>query len=72
MRRAEQGLKMRYSLPRHVTCKAAVTKVTQTLRQLFDRDRAEEPQHVERVLVLQPSRLSFLGAIGERMQFGHE
>src|SRR5260221_3993323 len=71
-RRAEEGLKMRNSLARDLTREAAVTKVTQTLRQSFDRDRAKEPQHIERVLVLQASRPSFLAAIGELMQFGHE
>ena len=57
---------------RHVAGERAVTKLAQTPCQAFDRDRAKESQHIERVLVLQPSRLSFPAPVGELMQLGDD
>ena len=55
-------------LARHVAGERVVTKLAQTVRQAFDRDRAKESQDVEGVFVLQPFRLSFPAPIGELMQ----
>ena len=70
--RTEQSLEMLNCLARHVAGERTVTKLAQTLRQACDRYRAKEPQHIERVFVLQPSRLSFPAPIGKLMQLGHE
>ena len=48
---AEQGLEMLNGLARHVAGEGAVTELAQALRQAFDRYRAKEPQHIERVCV---------------------
>jgi hypothetical protein len=63
---------MRKRLARYVTGQRAVTKLAQTLHQTFDRYRAKKPQHIERVFVLEPFRLSFGASIGQFMQLGDE
>ena len=63
---------MRDRLVGHVAGEHAVTELAQALRQAFDRYRAKEPQHIERVFVLQPFRVSLPAPIGELMQLGHE
>ena len=63
----------RCSIASRVTSPASVlSPSSRTPRQPFDRDRAKESQHIERVFVLQPFGLSFSAPIGKLMQLGHE
>ena len=63
---------MRDRFARNVAGKGVAVKLAQALNQTFNGHRPEEPQHIERVLVLEPSRLSFRISIGKLMQLRYE